>query len=283
MTGFGTAVRSRGAGRVVVEVRSVNARTLDVRVRLPDALGDSSVWAEQVVRRRLRRGRVEVAIRTEGQAACGVELDQERARTALEALGALAREQGLEAPPLSLLSAVPGLFVPAQSTLSQLRASAEEALAEALEALDTDRAREGAAMAAELAGRAASVRGGLERARTISAGLPATFKKRLEERLARIELAVDPPRLETEVALLAERSDVAEEISRLGTHLAHFEDVLAGRAEAAEGRRLEFLLLEMLREASTMAAKAQDAGVSREVVGMKVELERMREQVQNVE
>lgn len=284
MTGFGTASRSRGAGRVVVEVRSVNARTLDVRVRLPEALGDSSVWAEQLVRRRLRRGRVEVAIRLDGSGVAGVELDREKARAALDALGALAREQGLDGSPLGLLSSVPGLFVAPPGLLAELREAAEAALADALEALDADRAREGSAISAELTHRIALVRSALHRARDLAKHLPATYKKRLEDRLSRTDVAVEPGRLEAEVVLFADRSDVSEEVSRLGTHLSHLEDVLGGgRAGAAEGRRLEFLLLEMLREASTMAAKAQDAAVSREVVEMKVELERMREQVQNVE
>jgi uncharacterized protein (TIGR00255 family) len=283
MTGFGTAARARGQGRVVVEVRSVNARTLDVRVRLPDALGEPTVWAEQIVRRRLRRGRVEVSMRIEGAGAGGVELDKERASSALASLSALAKAQGLEAAPLSLLASVPGLFVVAPQTLIELRDAAEAALADALEALDLDRAREGAAISADLVSRVALVRAALDRARELARGLPAAFKRRLEERLARADVAADPLRLETEVALFADRSDVAEEISRLGTHLGHMTEVLAGRAEAAEGRRLEFLLLEMLREAGTLAAKAQDAAVSREVVEMKVELERMREQVQNVE
>lgn len=283
MTGFGTASRSRGAGRVVVEVRSVNARTLDVRVRLPEALGDSSVWAEQLARRRLRRGRVEVSIRLDGTGLASVELDEPKAKAAIEALGRLAREQGEAAAPLSLLAAVPGLFVAPAALLSELRDAAEAALGDALEALDADRAREGAAISAELTHRATLVRAALHRAKDLTKSLASSYKRRLEERIARLDVSVEHARLEAEVALFADRSDVSEEISRLTTHLEHFESILGGRAEAAEGRRLEFLLLEMLREATTTSAKAQDAAVSREVVEMKVELERMREQVQNVE
>ena len=283
MTGFGTASRSRGAGRVVVEVRSVNARTLDVRVRLPEALGDSSVWAEQIVRRRLRRGRIEVSLRLDGSGVSGVELDVVKAKAALDALGRLAEERGEATAPLALLAAVPGLFVAPAGLLAELRDAAEAALADALEALDADRAREGSAISAELTHRATLVRTALHRAADLTKHLASSYRRRLEERLGRLDVSVDPARVEAEVVLFADRADVAEEISRLSTHLEHLESILAGRAEPAEGRRLEFLILEMLREATTMAAKAQDAGVSREVVEMKVELERMREQVQNVE
>ncbi len=284
MTGYGTASRSRRAGRVVVEVRSVNARTLDVRVRLPESLGDSSVWAEQIVRRRLRRGRVEVSIRLDGPALSSVEIDADKARSALEALTKLAREQGVDGSALGVvLASVPGLFVAPQGLLTELRSSAEEALSEALEALDADRAREGGVMSAELARRAQAIRGAIDRAKELATALPAAYKRRLEERLARVDVAVEPARLEAELVLFADRCDVSEELSRLDTHLGHLEDVLAGRAGAPEGRRIEFVLIELLREATTLAAKAQDATMSREVVEMKVELERMREQVQNVE
>ena len=112
--------------------------------------------------------------------------------------------------------------------------------------------------------------------------LPDQFRARLKARVARLGTDLDPIRVEQEVALLADRCDVAEEVSRLGSHTAHFLELLSSLGDA-DGRRLDFLLQEMMREATTLAAKAQDAEVSREIVNIKVELDRMREQVQNVE
>ncbi len=283
MTGFGMATRSHGEGRVVVEVRSVNARTLDVRARVADSMTDSTVWIEHEVRRRLRRGRVEVTIRWEGEGPGGFEIDVARARVALQAFAELAKQEGQAAPPVSVLATVPGVFVATSGSQPGMRETATRALDEALGALDKDRAREGAAICEELLGRVARLKASLATAKERAHLLPEAYRRRLEERLARTGVAVDGARLETELVLYADKCDVTEELSRLGTHLGHVEEILAGRAEAPEGRRLDFLLLEMLREAGTMAAKAQDASMSRDVVEMKVELERMREQVQNVE
>jgi uncharacterized protein (TIGR00255 family) len=119
------------------------------------------------------------------------------------------------------------------------------------------------------------------------AGSQDIYRRRLHDRLARLcaetDIAVDPSRVEAEVVLLAERSDITEEVTRLGSHLDQFCAAIAAAATEPVGRRLDFLLQEMLREANTLGAKAQDALVSHHVVTMKVELERLREQVQNVE
>lgn len=289
MTGFGEGSARVGAGRIAVEVRSVNARTLDVRLRLPDVLGDASLWAEQLVRSRVRRGRVEVSVVVDGAVGLGT-LDRSRAVDAMKAFADVARELGDPSPPpLSLLSAVPGLFHGRGSDAA--RTASREALAHALDALDVDRRREGREIARELGHRARTVLMLVDRAKVRSTKLPESFRARLTERLARLQPnGIDPMRLEAEVAILADRCDVAEELSRLATHVEHFATLVeaAGRAPAPtdappEGRRLDFLIQEAFREATTLAVKAQDAGVSTDVVDMKVELERMREQVQNVE
>jgi uncharacterized protein (TIGR00255 family) len=300
MTGYGGGSSALADGRVVVEVRSVNARSLDVRTRCAEPLGEASLWAEQLVKKRLRRGRVEISIRCEGGAAASLGFDHARAVAAMRSFQAVADELMTREVSLTLLAAVPGLFASAPIDASKSRAAATDALGLALDALDEDRAREGAAIASELRERASTVGAALERARARAALVPGAFKARLLERLSRLDLAaagssIDPGRLEAEVALCADRCDVAEELSRLGTHLAQIQHLVerasAGpatgdpRAEPSEpeGRRLDFLLQEALREATTLSAKAQDAEISTLVVDIKVELERMREQVQNVE
>jgi uncharacterized protein (TIGR00255 family) len=290
MTGFGVGDVALPDGRVVAEIRSVNQRFLDVRARLPRELADLSLFAEQVARERLRRGRVELVIHTEGAVVSPCALDKDRARAALKALGELRDElaPGAEVP-LSLLAAVPDLFTPpAGPELAVIRGSVKLAVERAIEAMEAMCRREGEALAADLRARCVEVRRLTSEIVEIAEGSREAVRRRLRERLGRLlvdtELALDTARLEAEVVLLAERSDVAEEITRLGSHLDQFAEVLtAGSPSDPIGRRLDFLLQEMLRETNTLGAKAQDATLSHRVVAIKVELERLREQVQNIE
>ncbi|MGZ3416765.1 MAG: YicC/YloC family endoribonuclease [Polyangiales bacterium] len=286
MTGFGVGEAQTPAGRLVVEVRAVNHRFLDVRVRAPRELGDLVAYAEQLGRERLARGRVEVAIRLEASGGQAVSLDVDRARGAYTALCALRDElaPGSEVP-LSLLAAVPDLFAPAtEKERETMRTSCKEAFDRAVQALERMRVGEGRALADDLRTRLASVR---RSADSIAARAPQVVdltQKRLKARLQRLlgsEVPLDAGRLEQEIALLADRSDVTEELTRLSSHCTQFE-ALFDSSEAC-GRRLDFLLQEMVREVNTIGSKAQDAEVAHLVVEAKSELERMREQVQNVE
>jgi uncharacterized protein (TIGR00255 family) len=289
MTGFGVGDAPLPGGRVVAEIRSVNQRFLDIRARLPRELADLSLFAEQVARERLRRGRVELLVHTEGAVIAPLVLDKARARAAYQALSELRDElaPGAEVP-LSLLAAVPDLFTPpAGADLAALRGAVKLAIERAVDAMDAMCRREGDAMAADLKARAGTLRELVaEAARLVEAARDAMRRRtreRVERMLADVAAGVEAARLETEIALLAERSDVAEEITRLQSHLDQLGEVLAAEKGEPVGRRLDFLLQEMLREANTLGAKAQDATLSHRVVAIKVELERLREQVQNVE
>lgn len=287
MTGFGFGDSAFAGGRVTVEVRSSNQRFLDVRARLPAELSHFTMFAEQIVRERVRRGRVDVVVRAEGLASTAAVLDRERAKSALAALAELRDEMAPGAElPLSLLAAVPGLFAIVEPDADALRAAVRSAVESALSAMDTMLRREGDTIAADLGGRAARVSELLREVQSRAESLPTLAKKRLEERLLRLaggaEMPLDAGRLEAEVLVLADKSDVTEEVTRLGSHLGQFEAALAEKSEPV-GRKLDFLLQEMLREAHTVAAKAQDAKVSEKIVAFKVELERLREQVQNIE
>jgi uncharacterized protein (TIGR00255 family) len=294
MTGFGVGDVTLPEGRVVAEIRSVNQRFLDVRARLPREIADLSLFAEQVARERLRRGRIELVVHTEGALASASVLDRARARAALRALGELRDELaqgGAAVPaevPLSLLAAVPDLFTPpAGPEQEALRGSVKLAIERAVTAMDAMCRREGEALAVDLRARCGTLRELCASVVRLAEGSRDALRARLRDRvrrlLAEVELPVDAARIETEVVLIAERSDVTEEVTRLGSHLDQFSDVLADDGREPVGRRLDFLLQEMLREANTLGAKAQDASLSHRVVSIKVELERLREQVQNIE
>ena len=238
---------------------------------------------------RRRRGRVELVVRTEGAVVVPCVLDKARARTALRALGEIRDElaPGTDLP-LSLLAAVPDLFVPpAGPELVALRTAVRAAIERAITGMDAMCRREGEAILGDLSSRSTTVKRLVGEVDARADGAREGIRRRLRERIDRLlagsEVAADPTRLEVEIALLAERGDISEELTRLGSHVEQFEGALLTPEGEPIGRRLDFLLQEMVREANTLGAKAQDAQVSQLVVAMKVELERLREQVQNVE
>lgn len=287
MTGFGVGDATLAEGRVVAELRSVNQRFLEVRARLPRELVEHTLSVEQMARERLKRGRVEIVVHAEGPTFESATLDLSKARAAFAALATLRDEIAPGEPvPLSVLAAVPDLFVPrATRAVDEVRAALRLAIERALEAMEAMRAREGAAIAEELVARTAEVERRVAEIVDALGRAREAARRRAREKVARVlaesAVAMDERRLEAEILLLAERIDVAEEVARLGSHAAQFRAAID--AKEPVGRRLDFLLQEMLREANTLGAKAQDAEVSQTVVAIKVELERMREQTQNVE
>lgn len=288
MTGFGVGDARLTHGRVIAEIRSVNQRFLEIRARLPREIAELTIFAEQVVRERLRRGRIELSVRSEGSVLSPSVLDKPRAVAAFRALVELRDEvaPGVEVP-LSLLGAVPDLFVPPAGTeLEVVRAAVKAAIDEAIGAMDAMCLREGESLRADLCSRCAALKQVTERLAGRAGEVRDAACQRLRERVQRLlsDTALTlPGRLEAEVLMLADRGDIAEELTRLRSHLDQFEAALAASTTEPVGRRLDFLLQEMLREANTIGAKAQDASISHEVVTIKVELERLREQVQNVE
>jgi uncharacterized protein (TIGR00255 family) len=289
MTGFGAAEHPVGpaGGKIGVEVRAVNHRFLDVRVRVPRDLGDLAIYVEQLARARLTRGRLEISVRVDGSALPLASFDRTRAKNAYLELCALRDEVAPNSDvPFAMLNAFPELFVTAaDSELATLRAATEQAFVRAVASLDTMRAREGEALAVDLRDR-------LDRVRALARGvairapeLVDTYQKKLRDRIARlksaVDVALDEGRIEAEIVLFADRVDVTEELTRLESHCVQFASLLD--SSEACGRRLDFLLQEMAREANTTGAKSPDAQVAHAIVEMKAELERMREQVQNVE
>jgi uncharacterized protein (TIGR00255 family) len=287
MTGFGLGEVPLGGGTLAIEIRGVNHRFLDVRVRLPRELGDLAGFVEQVAREKLTRGRYEVAVRLDGVALGPPVLDRERARAAFHALSELRDElaPGSDVP-LSLLASIPDLFVSSvDRELDRLRDAVRSALEASVKALDAMRAHEGLALREDLLKRLQSVRRLAAQVEKRAPDVVEAHRKRLRERADRLraatEIDVDGARLEQELALFAERSDICEELTRLESHCAQFSGLLS--TDEAIGRRLDFLLQEMAREANTVGAKSPDAQVAHAIVEVKADIERMREQVQNVE
>jgi uncharacterized protein (TIGR00255 family) len=295
MTGYGRGAAERGGRRVTIEIRSVNHRFLDVKLRggaLEPGVEDAVVSR---LRERLERGAVTIAVRAERRAAGGVTIDRDAARAAHAALATLATELGIAPPTLDLVIAQPGV-VAGPDALDpddgELLAATTAAADVAISALVAMRESEGKSLARELGSRTAALRALVEEVAALADAVPADVKRKLDDRLRRLlaesesaGLAVgglDPARLTQEIVLLADRADVTEEIVRLRSHLDQLAAALAP-SKAAVGRRLDFLLQEVGRELNTIGSKTPSAEIISRIVAAKVELEKLREQAQNVE
>ena len=283
MTGFGRALAEVGDRRVRVEIRSVNHRGLDLKIRSqePDAYCDAEIG--RAVRAAIDRGAVTVQIREESAAAADG-IDEARVRVVHRALEKLRADLGI-AGPVSLEAIAAFMRDASGAALrgERLWEAMRPAVAAALDELKATRAREGTALAADLEGHRTRLAALAAELRARTAALPERFARRLEERLGALrgQPGFEPARLAEEAAIMAERLDVSEELVRLETHLAHLGEIL--KAGGAIGRKLDFVIQEVGRELNTIASKAQDAGVSTLVIDAKAELEKLREQAQNVE
>jgi uncharacterized protein (TIGR00255 family) len=285
MTGFG---RADGPDGLAAEVRTVNARHLEVRPRLPRELGTLESDVRSLAARHFERGQVEIAVRLprEGAFAPRLEIDLEAARSyaraAKELAHDLARPEELEVAALLALPGVSRMREPELETESLAPAvleTIERACAGAVEM----RIREGESLERELRARIARIEALLEAVEARVELARAGVRERLEKRLAAIApaLEADPGRLEQEIVLQIDRMDVTEETVRLRSHLDQFRETLD--APGAVGRKLEFVLQEMGRETNTIGSKSADTELARAVVALKTEQEKIREQVLNVE
>lgn len=286
MTGFGLGEATLRGGRLSSEVRSLNHRFLDLRVRLPHEISEQTFFVEQLCREQLGRGRFDVSIRVDGAALPPLSLDLERARATYRQLSALRDElaPGTDLP-LSVLMSVPDLLAGgSHDDVAGLRAALTSSVSQALQRLDQMRAAEGAALGREITTRLGAARALLAQIARRAPDLGEAQRQRLLQRLERLTGGVeglDSPRIATEVALLADRSDVREEVVRLESHFGQFDQLMG--APGPIGRKMDFLLQEMGRETNTIGAKCQDVDLSTVIVSLKAEIERLREQVQNVE
>ena len=289
MTGYGRKeVRSAG-GSFTIEVRSVNNRYIDVQVKTPRALAALEPRIRKAVQERCSRGRFDVFLtRNNGDEKTGVySLDAGKAEQYIGILRDLKARFSLPGDiDLSLVANVPDIITVAENkeSIDELWPVLAGGLSGAIEELDGMRAHEGTALAQDISGRLETI-GAL--AVAIRSRAPRTVeqaRKRMADTLKRLlSEQPDPARLAQEIAILAERTDITEELTRLDSHLNQFRGMLRDSQGEAVGRKLDFMLQEIGREVNTVASKAMDAEISLAAVNAKAELEKIREQVQNIE
>lgn len=296
MTGYAQARAETPDLALRVSVKSVNHRFLDLKMRLAEGLESYESRLRQVVRERIHRGHVEIQVAAEPRTAATIQVNQELVKAYMRAAEALRQETRAAADVdvvalLRLPGVISGTGVATPQTeemQERLGRALEDCLREALAKLDDMRRAEGAHLVEELTKRLAKIEGEADQVRVLAETLRPAFARRLDARLRELlnGVSLDPARLAQEAAVLAERSDISEELERLRSHLAQFSNLLRGAGEI--GKKLDFLLQEMNREANTLLSKTP--GVDTEALAItglaleiKSDIEKLREQVQNIE
>jgi uncharacterized protein (TIGR00255 family) len=289
MTGFGRGEAPVPGGRVVVEARSVNHRFSEVALRLPARYASMDPRLRKLVGEHVARGRVDltVTVQTEDAAGGGPAIDWAVAEGLRARLEELKRRLGLPGEvDLALLASQRGVFTAEEPAGDASWEPLAEAARAALAGLRSMRADEGAALAADVEARLSRMAGLVDEVAARAPAIPVEYRDRLAARVQALlgegaGVRLDPGRLEQEVALLADRADISEELTRFRSHLAQLRELL--RAPEPVGRKLEFLLQEVHREVNTMGSKSSDLAITRAVLELKAELEKLREQAANVE
>lgn len=283
MTAFARAERVGTQGTLSWELRSVNHRYLEPHLRLPESFRDLEGSVREALRQGLSRGKVECTLRfTEETAGKPLQVNNARAAQLVAAAEAVAALIKQPAPlnPLEVL-AWPGVLVGDALDPQALNSDALALFNQALTELKAGRAREGADLAKLLDERLESIKTEVATLRALVPQMLATQRQKILDRFTDMKAEMDPQRLEQEMVLLAQKSDVAEELDRLNTHVTEVRRVLKAGGQA--GRRLDFLMQELNREANTLGSKAFDPRSTQAAVNLKVLIEQMREQVQNIE
>jgi uncharacterized protein (TIGR00255 family) len=286
MTGFGSAEGEVGGAHVSVEVRSVNHRFFNPSVKLPSELTRWESEVREALRRGITRGHVTLTARVDRHTAQSAKIDEAKFAAYVEQIRSLQQRFGLSddldvGVVLRLPDVVSSENDEGEGTAAEVTAVVERAVS----ALDAMRAAEGARLADYLAQRIAIIEQAVER---ISERAPMRLVEQRDKLRTTIQeladgIAMDEQRLAQEIAILADRLDVGEEISRFHSHFVAFRSTLASPGADGVGKRLGFLLQELLREANTTGSKANDAAMLQDVIVIKEELERIREQVENLE
>ena len=291
MTGFARVRKNTGQGEIVATLKSVNHRGLDMHCRMPAEMDALEHEVRGVVKGGVARGHVEIQVGFTRTAGAAATLNRPLLDAYIQAFRDAAGIYGLSGQPdLNSALSIPGMLSAAgdEEVETEVSKAVLEAAAEALVLLNAFREREGAAMAREMRQRCQNVCELVSRMEEIRAGAGAAFHKRLKERLADLleGAAMEPQRLAQEAALLADRSDIAEELVRLRTHAAQLDAILSGDGEV--GKRLDFLLQEMNREANTVLSKTGGLGdlgltMTELALAAKSEIDKIREQSLNLE
>lgn len=291
MTGFGEAERETPAGVLRVEIRTVNHRHLSVNVRTPTALGKWEPMVREWLRSHLQRGHANVSIRLEAPsgeaAAAGLALDEARVRAYLSLFDELRERFGVGGEPdLQSLLRFGDVIVRSDEAKAEVDGDALRAAVEAAARATADmREEEGRRLEADLEGRVAAIEAALDEIAALAPERLSAERDRLRDAITELAggVAVNEDRLAQEIAYLAERWDINEELVRFRSHNDLFRQMLGADPEEPVGKRLSFLVQEMHREVNTIGSKANHAGIAHRVIAIKEEVERLREQVENVE
>lgn len=290
MTGYGDAEGQFAGVSYAVEIKTVNNRYLKANIRLPETVAFLEDDIDKLLRNKLARGTVDVVLRFKDISANVLfDIDEPAVRRIVEKLSAISTSAGVHATiDIGNLLNLPGIVRPAmpdKQTAEQIRAFVLKLTEQALERVKQMRGVEGQFVETDLRDNCELIRQDVEhiqqRIEVVVKEYAGRLKRRVDELLAEAKLKLDEETLAREVAILADRSDISEEVSRLNSHLKHFEQVCQTDGQA--GRRLDFISQEMFREANTIASKASDAQVARWVVDVKCRVDRIKEQIQNVE
>jgi uncharacterized protein (TIGR00255 family) len=290
MTGFGRGTAQGDGFSAAVDLKTVNNRFLDIHLRTSTDLTAAEAAVRRRIGERLSRGRVDVNISVERTSEVTYELNRPLIAGFIQVMREMQREYGLAGEPdVNVLARLPGAMQVSRSGVSEeMLKGVEQALDEALGELEAMRVREGAALAAEMGARLDEIERHLPIIEALSGeqvdAYRARVNRRISELLARDGLEIvqlDQGRLAQEVAYLADRSDISEEVARLRSHVSQFRAAL--EEEGDTGKRLDFLLQEFNREANTVLSKSTDLAIKDAALGIKAAVEKLREQVQNVE
>jgi uncharacterized protein (TIGR00255 family) len=290
MTAFASVEQSSDILTATVEIRAYNSRHLDIFLRIAPGYALLEEKIKCLIAEKLARGRVEVKVQikdSSGDETAAFEIDEAKARSYYNALKEMQSLLDIQGEiPFELLIAKGDLIKPKEKAYDMDATGnfLEGCMVEALEALDVMRLREGAYIAADFTDRLNFIRDCIETIDQQSLDMPALYQTRLKERIAMLtggDVTLDAGRIEQEAALLADRSDISEEITRARSHLEQFKVIMDAAAPA--GQKLNFLLQEINREFNTIGSKTGKTEISHTVVNVKSELEKLREQVQNVE
>jgi len=285
MTAYAQRSVQTRRGRLTWELRSVNQRYLELSLRLPEDFRQLEPDIRQAFKQRLNRGKVEAGLRFQADAVVE-SADLKLNETLAESLGRLVRQLGRHSggaaePDMVHLLSWPGLVIQERPDFESERAAAVELLDAALTALVEARAQEGAAIAEMIGARLDGIEVQIEQVRAHLPEIRSALDQRFRDRLAALDSAVEPGRIEQEVVLQLQKLDVDEELDRLGVHVAEIRRVM--NLDEPVGRRLDFLMQELNREANTLGSKAAVVETGQAAVELKVLIEQMREQIQNVE
>ena len=289
MTGYGRSSLVGDEFAVSVDLKTVNNRFLDVHLRLSSEISSLEANVKRRITARLSRGRVDVTINFERTSQIEYELNRPLIAGYVNALRAMQQEFDLPGEPdINVIARLPGALQPGRDGLDEkMVAGVERAVDQALDELERMREQEGAALHDEMRERVDKIDSLVPVIEQAASGLVDAYRARLQKRIGELvnrdgqAIELDPARVAQEVAYLADRSDVSEEMVRLRSHLTQFREALD--STAATGKMLDFLLQELNREANTTLSKSTDLSIKEAALAVKAEIEKLREQVQNVE